>query len=961
MNKKMFARLASAVLTAALLLPCLAAAPVSSKGDYEVVYFWSAAEHSRAENAQIMKNNSVPRKNYVYDPTLSLTSKSNYDYNATINTEDGTRTTKMFAIRQTGDADGGLPMASTGTQMKTVEPPTIWMTEIANNPIIPKLYETLTLTHVLGVRPETISEISMLRDDDALWTVTTNKGQSWTVGMRNWTLLGSGLLNTYPGIFYQITSEPLVPDHIVLAQGERINGITYKPFGENTACTRGGFFIFTDMEIRGYRSREAYERDFPQSRTFTPVPEEDLRQIVVDAAFEMRNTEWMSTARLRTENAAGQSGISTSVRSRTVPAWTPIHGPIYQRSVCQSTEGWQAFINEDGIWTGGYTPETATGLDCATFVYNAISRVSQTNANTNMLYERDNNLYRLGDVKSADDHPRVSDVDVVNVNDVETMYESYALLRKGDAVNRMRDDGSAIHARLVRDDAVVVRNPDGSIDPDKSYVPFIEQTSTATWYIRLADGTETTIMTNDWQAAFSMVDANPGAKLLFGTFTPVAETTFRNLYSSGYVAYSLVEYRDAEVKNANAQFTIVPNDFEDISKGVAVTAASYFRLLDINLKVEDRNQGVVLYEYTEYGERGRYEHQIVNTEGLNKLLGELPAGDYRLTVSASTGPVTSVGGEDPVASRIYDFSVTARNTDDRQAKLVTDKQKVTAGEEFHVDVELVSAFDAADVEVKYDTEAMSFVSGEIVLDPIFEEVTDNDGIVRMTCVDANGSKQLARLTFKAKADMAKLSDHISIKSVMTTNASLAVTNNMTRGHYATGTCASLGMADVYENAWYHEAVDYAVENGLMSGYGTGKFGPNDTLSRAMVVQILYNNEGKPALAGNRSFPDVKGGDWFNGAVSWAAANKLVDGYGDGRFGPNDAVTLEQIAVILWNYAGSPVGKGSAAALGAHSDWAANALSWAEGIDLFKNVNGEAVTAAATRAQTAQLLMNYLER
>ena len=961
MNKKIFARLASAVLTIALLLPCLCAVPASSAGDYQLVYSWKASEHSREENARIMKNNSVPRKNYVYDPTLSLTSKSNYDWNATVYTEDGPRTMKVFAIRQTGDADGGLTMASTGSQMKTVEPPTIQMTELANNPIIPKFYDTLALTHVLAVRPETISEINMLRDDDALWTVTTNKGQSWTVGMRNWTLLGSGEIGKYPGIFYQITSEPLVPDDIVLAQGERINGITYRPFGDVTACTRGGFFIFTDVEIRGYRSREAYERDFPQSRTFTPVPEEDLRQIVVDAAFEVRNTQWMSTARLRTENAAGQSGIATAISSRTLPPWTPIRGPIYQRSVLQSTEGWQAFVNEEGVWIGGYTPEDATGMDCATFVYNAISRISQTNANTNMLYERDNCLYHLGDVKTADNFPRVTDVDVVNVNDEQTMYESYALVRKGDAMNRMRDDGSGVHARLIRDAAVVVRNADGIIDPDKSYVPTIEQTSTARWHIQLPSGDEYIMKTNDWDSVFRFVDANPGAKLLYGTFTPLENYTFRQMYESSYVVYSLVEYRDAQVKSANAQFTIVPNDFDDLSKGMNVTAASYFRLIDINLKLEDRSQGVVLYEHTEYGNRGRYEHQIVDTAGLNKVLSELPGGNYRLTVSATTGPITTVGGAMPVESRTYDFVMTAGNEDARQAKLTCSEKSLTAGQEFTVDVALVSAFDAADVEVKYDTETMSFVSGEIVLDPIFEEVTDNDGIVRITCVDANGTKQLARLTFKAKSDVAKLSDHISIKSVMTTNASLAVTDNMTRGHYATGTCASLGMADVYETAWYHEAVDYAVENGLMSGYDTGKFGPNDTLSRAMVVQILYNNEGKPTLAGEHNFPDVRGGDWFNSAVAWAAANKVVDGYGDGRFGPNDSVTLEQIAVILWNYSGSPQGTGNAAALGVHSDWSANALGWAAQTKLFDNVPYSTLTGSATRAQTAQILMNYLSK
>ena len=172
---------------------------------------------------------------------------------------------------------------------------------------------------------------------------------------------------------------------------------------------------------------------------------------------------------------------------------------------------------------------------------------------------------------------------------------------------------------------------------------------------------------------------------------------------------------------------------------------------------------------------------------------------------------------------------------------------------------------------------------------------------------------------------------------------------------------SVNMADVYPTAWYRGAVDYALENNLMSGYNATTFGPDDSLSRAMVVQVLYNKEGKPALAGKHAFPDVKSGDWFNNAVAWAADKKVVGGYGDGRFGPNDNVTLEQIAVILWNYSGNPEPAGGAAELGPHSDWAANALGWAAGEGLLTGVLYVAVNAPATRAQTAQILMNYLSK
>ena len=121
-------------------------------------------------------------------------------------------------------------------------------------------------------------------------------------------------------------------------------------------------------------------------------------------------------------------------------------------------------------------------------------------------------------------------------------------------------------------------------------------------------------------------------------------------------------------------------------------------------------------------------------------------------------------------------------------------------------------------------------------------------------------------------------------------------------------------------------------------------------------------EGTPALGGaTHKFPDVAANQWYNNAVTWGAAKKVVSGYGDGRFGPNDTVTLEQAVVILWNYSGTPAADASLDAIGAHSDWAANALRWAVKTGLLEGMPYGAVTNGATRAQTAQMLMNYLSK
>ena len=144
-------------------------------------------------------------------------------------------------------------------------------------------------------------------------------------------------------------------------------------------------------------------------------------------------------------------------------------------------------------------------------------------------------------------------------------------------------------------------------------------------------------------------------------------------------------------------------------------------------------------------------------------------------------------------------------------------------------------------------------------------------------------------------------------------------------------------------------------------YNATTFGPNDNLSRAMVVQVLYNKEGQPAITGSNAFPDVKSSDWFNNAVTWASLNSVVGGYGDGTFQPNKNVSLQEVAVILWNYSGNPTPTGDASTVGAHDDWAANALSWAVGKGIFEGMPYDTVTGTATRAQTAQMLMNYLKK
>lgn len=174
--------------------------------------------------------------------------------------------------------------------------------------------------------------------------------------------------------------------------------------------------------------------------------------------------------------------------------------------------------------------------------------------------------------------------------------------------------------------------------------------------------------------------------------------------------------------------------------------------------------------------------------------------------------------------------------------------------------------------------------------------------------------------------------------------------------------------DVPAGSWYFDAVGYVFERGLMGGTGNGRFSPDLTTSRAMIVTILYRLEGSPAPSGS-TFSDVAPGQWYSDGVAWASANGIVTGYPDGRFGPDDTITREQMASILYRYAkykGYDVT--AQAGLERYSDagqvapYAADAMGWAVSSGVITGTSGTTLSPAgsATRAQAAVILARFCQ-
>lgn len=185
------------------------------------------------------------------------------------------------------------------------------------------------------------------------------------------------------------------------------------------------------------------------------------------------------------------------------------------------------------------------------------------------------------------------------------------------------------------------------------------------------------------------------------------------------------------------------------------------------------------------------------------------------------------------------------------------------------------------------------------------------------------------------------------------------------------TCPISAFSDASATAWYHDGVHYVLESGIMNGVGNGKFGPGNATSRAMIAQILWNMEGKPIVNYAMRYTDVDADAWYAEAVRWATAQGIMSGYGYNKFGPNDDMTREQLVTIMYRYAqykGVDVSVGEDTNILSYDDaltvseFAIPAMQWAVGSGA---VSGRTNTTlnpkdTATRAEIATIIMRYCE-
>jgi len=183
-------------------------------------------------------------------------------------------------------------------------------------------------------------------------------------------------------------------------------------------------------------------------------------------------------------------------------------------------------------------------------------------------------------------------------------------------------------------------------------------------------------------------------------------------------------------------------------------------------------------------------------------------------------------------------------------------------------------------------------------------------------------------------------------------------------------CPSYKFIDVDQNLWYHRGIDFVIKNGLMIGVSEDKFDPHGITTRAMIVTMLYRLEEKPEVNGKSTFTDVKDDAWYTDAIIWAEENDIVNGYGDGTFGPEDEITREQMVKILYNYAEykeydvtirkslNSFSDGDKV-----SDWAKKEMKWAIAADLINGMGDGTVApqGKTERCQVATIFMRFCEK
>ena len=457
------------------------------------------------------------------------------------------------------------------------------------------------------------------------WKLFTSvDGQTWT--QVHYEPDGSYKTSDYVQFYEGILDEPVQARYVRLSILELFVGGSIK----------SDEYVWM-YEIEIYGTGDPVIPEEPEEQTI-PADGSVLREIVVAEADATTEIEWIPTQDMRT---AKGSIIINFFRGYLYKA------PPYNRDIKCSREMFQSAIDADKNYTGGTRPKTAFGMDCGSFVWNAISRVTGVGVPAPENYSADllnaNGRLRLtGNIamEAADSNDTGK---TINRYTEQEIFEAYALARTGDVILSYGADDN--HVALLTEDAVVVRNADNTIDGANSYVMRSESGSNEPkyYYENLQTGEIESEYINEFSDLYEIV-SDPNKKLLYGTTIIVGnKTSFNTIYKGSYLPVTLKAYHDGRTELPDIKYHYKFTADNILERGISGRIDSNYRLIEIVVTIYNADDDSEVYSEAFYGERSLSRSLTADAAGFNEILKGLYRGNYRITITAKTGPILRLG------------------------------------------------------------------------------------------------------------------------------------------------------------------------------------------------------------------------------------------------------------------------------------------------------------------------------
>ena len=508
------------------------------------------------------------------------------------------------------------------------------------------------------VLESTVSSGVSFRLDRRLEVKVSLDGTTWldgSAGVRSAALVAGNASNLQ---LFRIETDNLLD--IPGVAGNTIRGIKLLPDGEDVS-SRGNIY-FTDLAVNTYKTAADFDRLVPAEEiTYTSVPGDTLRQIAVEEGVRTASVEWKSDADINIYSPAGSSTGAATASLKSYSKNTTYRGPVYERTSDSSRELFQSLLAGDNKYTAAeaktvtatmtydkvYTSEHPYGMDCQTFVFNAISRVSRTNAWA-VAYTPHATRATLLDGLTPLTHPIYTDHDIIEPTKAAkgdtAIYQHYAKAKAGDiAISYLSNQNNSVHTRLVTEVKVVEKN--GAIDPTQSYMRFTEQTGSDVYaYTSFLSSTikYSTSKPSGWSTIRYQSHSRTGQESTY---------SFSKLLETGYVVYTLDEYQTGQVEDVKVQAVAGSKtaDTDFANGGLNLAVCSNYRIIKRHVTLKVADTGEVLFDsrtddpnFDEY-----YNHYFpvgfnYQNDDLDLMLKNLPNGDYTITASVDSGPFTSL-------------------------------------------------------------------------------------------------------------------------------------------------------------------------------------------------------------------------------------------------------------------------------------------------------------------------------